>query len=100
MYATTFPCHHCARHIVAAGIDKVVYIEPYSKSLAFELHHDAISPMLNNKPTHVVFLQYEGVAPKNMIRLFKHGSPRKSEGTLLSSDPTKAFPCSPRLLMV
>jgi cytidine deaminase len=37
LYATTFPCHECARHIVAAGIRKVVYIEPYPKSLVPEL---------------------------------------------------------------
>src|SRR5574337_502632 len=34
MYTKTFPCHDCARHIVAAGIRRVVYIEPYAKRLA------------------------------------------------------------------
>ncbi|MEJ7655371.1 MAG: deaminase [Chloroflexia bacterium] len=24
LYTTTFPCHNCARHIVGAGIDRVV----------------------------------------------------------------------------
>ncbi|WP_353068158.1 anti-phage dCTP deaminase [Tunturibacter empetritectus] len=42
LYTTTFPCHNCARHIVGAGIKKVVYIEPYPKSKAKELHDDAI----------------------------------------------------------
>lgn len=28
LYVTTFPCHHCARHIVAAGIRRVVYARP------------------------------------------------------------------------
>ena len=42
LYTTTFPCHNCARHIVAAGITRVFYIEPYEKSLALELHSDAI----------------------------------------------------------
>lgn len=42
MYCTTYPCHNCARHIVAAGIREVVYIEPYTKSRAIELHRDAI----------------------------------------------------------
>jgi cytidine deaminase len=32
MYTTTFPCHDCARHIVAAGIKRVAYVEPYPKS--------------------------------------------------------------------
>lgn len=43
MYVTTFPCHYCARHIVAAGIDEVQYIEPYPKSKALKLHEDSIT---------------------------------------------------------
>ncbi len=42
LFVTTFPCHYCARHIVSAGVDEVQYIEPYPKSLAFDLHGDAI----------------------------------------------------------
>ena len=34
LYCTTFPCHNCTKHILAAGIRRVVYIEPYPKSLA------------------------------------------------------------------
>jgi deoxycytidylate deaminase len=26
LHTTTFPCHNCARHIVGAGIDRVVFI--------------------------------------------------------------------------
>lgn len=42
LFVTTFPCHYCARHIVGAGVYEVQYIEPYPKSLALELHSDAI----------------------------------------------------------
>lgn len=42
LYVTTFPCHTCARHIIASGIGRVVYLEPYPKSRALELHGDAI----------------------------------------------------------
>lgn len=42
LFVTTFPCHFCARHIVGAGVYEVQYIEPYPKSLALELHNDAI----------------------------------------------------------
>jgi len=34
LYTTTFPCHNCLRHILAAGIKDVVYVEPYPKSRA------------------------------------------------------------------
>lgn len=42
LYCTTFPCHNCAKHIINAGIKRVVYVEPYPKSKALELHSDSI----------------------------------------------------------
>lgn len=43
LYSTTFPCHNCARHIVGAGIARVVFVEPYTKSRAEQLHSDSIA---------------------------------------------------------
>src|SRR5690606_26859594 len=43
LFVTTYPCHSCARHLVAAGIKEVVFLEPYRKSLATKLHQDAIT---------------------------------------------------------
>ena len=42
MFCTTYPCHNCAKHLVAAGIRKVHYIEPYPKSKAVVSHCDSI----------------------------------------------------------
>ena len=42
MHCTIFPCHICAKHIIASGVSRVVYLEPYPKSYAFELHDDSI----------------------------------------------------------
>lgn len=71
LYCTTFPCHLCARHIVASGIKRVVYIEPYPKSLAGELYKDSlvIDPPypVNNL---VVFEPFVGVAPRQYVSLF------------------------------
>ena len=93
MYVTTFPCHSCARHIVAAGIAKVVYIEPYPKSLAIELHRDALfSGFESADGKSVQFVQYEGVAPRNTQRLFKHGIERKANGKARSVDRKLADP--------
>ncbi len=98
LYCTTFPCHSCARHIVAAGIKKVIFIEPYPKSLAVDLHKDAISVRETDKDKCVVFLQYEGVAPKNIVRFFKHGVERKSAGKAIWRSPKTAQPiCQPML---
>lgn len=97
LYCTTFPCHSCARHIVAAGISRVLYIEPYPKSLATVLHNDSISVRESERESHVVFLQYEGVAPKNMIRLFKQHGDRKIDGRAIerprgTSEPVSRSP--------
>ncbi|GGI00611.1 anti-phage dCTP deaminase [Arthrobacter liuii] len=43
LYTTAFPCHMCMRLIVASGIKKVVYVDPYPKSLAFEMYSEALS---------------------------------------------------------
>ncbi|MBF4218320.1 deaminase, partial [Vibrio anguillarum] len=61
LYSTTYPCHNCARHIVAAGILRVVYIEPYEKSLALKLHDDALTDA--NGTHKVVLVPFEGVSP-------------------------------------
>lgn len=95
LYSTTFPCHSCARHIVASGISKVVYIEPYPKSLALDLHDDAISIDEKDEKNKVLFLQYEGVAPKNMLRLFNHGAERKVEGRVHELAKKEAQPVFP-----
>ena len=76
MYVTTYPCHYCARHIVAAGVDEVQFIEPYPKSKATDLHSDAITTdSINWKaPTEggsmVLFRPFVGVAPRLYARVF------------------------------
>lgn len=86
LYCTTYPCHVCARHIVAAGIKRVVYIEPYEKSLAIQLHSDAICHSGNgDQQTKVVFENFEGVAPRRYEKFFGYGQKRKdSEGKAIA----------------
>lgn len=94
LYCTTFPCHNCARHIVGAGIHKVVYIEPYPKSLARALHDDAIA--CEGEPTDdkVKFIQYEGIAPQNILKLFSI-TRNKENGKAHEIDPAEAKPIFP-----
>lgn len=91
LFTTTYPCHNCARHIVAAGIEQVVYIQPYRKSLAMKLHHDAVSEDSREK-NHTAFVQYEGVAPKHFARLFRGRSDRKVAGVARKNVPVQAVP--------
>lgn len=80
LYTTTFPCHNCARHIIASGITNVVYIEPYEKSLALQLHGDDISydPVESEgASSKVVFMHFEGVSPKQYMNFFCSRGDRK-----------------------
>lgn len=85
IYTTTFPCHNCARHIVAAGISNVVYIEPYEKSLALSLHDDTLS---HKKIEKKVWLKpFQGVAPSRYQAFFKNTTPIKDdEGKIIWTD--------------
>jgi deoxycytidylate deaminase len=91
LYTSTYPCHNCARHIVASGISTVVYIEPYDKSLAVTLHNDSVTEDPEDK-SRVVFKQYDGVAPRNYLRLFRPTADRKSGGHLVKGAPKHAMP--------
>jgi deoxycytidylate deaminase len=70
MFCTTYPCHNCAKHIVASGIRNVVYIEPYPKSKALDMHSDAISVDKASSSSHVLFRPFIGVGPRQYINLF------------------------------
>lgn len=82
LYCTTFPCHMCARHIIAAGISRVVYIEPYQKSLAKSLYPDSISVdgAEGDDPKAVRFEPFFGVAPRRYMQTFQM-LPRKEKAT-------------------
>jgi deoxycytidylate deaminase len=72
LFVTTFPCHNCTRHIIAAGIKKVYYIEPYPKSRARDLHSDAIcfDEAEAARTGKVPFLPFVGVGPRRYLDLF------------------------------
>ncbi|VUD41016.1 tRNA-specific adenosine deaminase [Thalassocella blandensis] len=91
LYTTTYPCHHCARHIIASGIKKVFYIEPYEKSLAKELHRDAIEidpEEDHTEASYVQFMHFEGVAPTQYQSFFGVNTERKDHlGKLVRVSP-------------
>lgn len=76
VYTTTFPCHNCAKHIVAAGIKRVVYIEPYQKSKAEVFHTDSIrvgfpdDDIAEDHRDIVWFQPFVGVGPRRFFDLF------------------------------
>ena len=107
LFATTFPRHNCAKHIVAAGIKRVVFIEPYPKSKAAQLHSDSISLGFSGDDSTVHFEPFVGVGPRRFFDLFsmRHGSGyrltrKDSEGQAVKWQPEASrlriqmLPCS------
>jgi deoxycytidylate deaminase len=102
LYTTTFPCHECARLIVTAGIKRVVYIEPYPKSRALQLHRDAIvvdDANASDGP-RVRFEPFLGIGPHRYVELFsvttRTGIARdrksKTSGERIRWNPKTALP--------
>jgi hypothetical protein len=83
-----FHATNCTRHIMAAGIRRVIYIEPYAKSRASDLHPDEIS-VDRVEEGKVPFLPFVGVGPRRYFDLFSltlsTGYPieRKKDGKLI-----------------
>jgi deoxycytidylate deaminase len=101
LYSTTFPCHLCARHIVAAGLRRVTYIEPYPKSVAERLYEDSIAvdptDSVNGK---VIFQPFVGIAPSVYTEMFKMQGERKlPSGKSVDWSPTTANPKLRRLTL-
>lgn len=99
LFTTTYPCHNCARHIVAAGISSVYFIEPYTKSLAIQLHDDDIvhdpdeqvAWGASRNDGKVAFLYFEGVSPNRFRDLFYTLEDRKDDrGKALRFSPNTA----------
>ena len=70
LFCTTFPCHNCAKHIVASGVRKVVYIEPYPKSRAFDMHFDSLRRPDEPEDNRTLFIPFVGVGPRQFVDLF------------------------------
>jgi cytidine deaminase len=103
LYTTTFPCHNCARHIIGAGIKRVVFIEPYGKSRAPQLHGDAVlveGSADEGQDERVKFVPFVGVAPRRYLEMFDaaarerlgHCGRQDEEGHKQSLDRKMAVP--------
>lgn len=103
LFCTTFPCHDCAKHIVASGVRRVTYIEPYPKSRATDLYPDSIS--LSEDDSKVWFRPFEGVGPRRFGDLFSTTTStgrrlrrQDNDGKPMRWSPASAEPRIPLLL--
>lgn len=83
LFCTTFPCHLCAKHIVAAGISRVVFLEPYPKSYSKELHEDSITFSKNQAQKKVLFEPFIGISPRRYRDIFEKGKRKDGEGNAI-----------------
>lgn len=83
MYVNTYPCHTCTKHIIAAGIRKVVFLHPYTKSKAREMYQSMIRHglLLDDKiPANVlVFEPFLGVSPNRFMQTFANDKETRLE---------------------
>lgn len=97
LYCTTYPCHLCMKEILAAGITRVVFIEPYPKSLAFAMYEDAVDPPYSDHTTYgrMELLPFVGIAPRRYFDLFYGGrSSTEPPFQRRKLEPLQAFQCS------
>ena len=78
LYSTTFPCHNCTKHILSSGIKRVVYMEPYPKSKAKELHKNEIT-IETESGDCVSFVPFIGIAPFRYRDIFQKSRKRKDK---------------------
>ncbi len=93
LYCTTFPCHLCARLIIAAGMSRVVFVEPYPKSKTKELYADSVTvDEVEPNQKLVNFESFVGLSPKRYDRLFRMSKRKDAMGNALPWDHSKARP--------
>ena len=87
----------CAKHIVSAGFSKVVFLEPYPKSLAFDLHADSIQVEGGDRGQYdsfpaVHFEHFYGVSPRRYREIFERGKRKDDNGMLVEYRNNEACP--------
>lgn len=79
MYCTTMPCHMCTKLIVASGICRVVYLQPYGKSLVRELYADSVDLDDQCATGKVRYETLKGVTPNGFRLAFRKAKKRKDD---------------------
>lgn len=93
LYCTTMPCHMCSKLVIASGIKRVVYVQPYVKSLSGELFKDSIVFEGDKEDFRVSFESLKGVTPLGFKRAFARSTKRKNkDGSAIKWNKLNAHP--------
>lgn len=79
IFVTTYPCHNCAKHLIAAGIERIVFVEPYPKSKTESLFQDMLGADSSGS-SKVSIEHFYGISPRRYRDIFEKGSRQTSEG--------------------
>lgn len=71
IYVTAFPCHMCMRLIIASGIARIVYVDPYPKSLAVDMYGAALSFGIKGPVGKVEVSPFRGTSWRAYQRVFE-----------------------------
>lgn len=85
LYCTTFPCHMCAKHIIAAGLEQVVFLESYPKSLTSDMHPDSVQIEGTSRGRYesypfVKFSHFFGITANRYAEIFQRGKRKDKDG--------------------
>jgi len=94
LYVTTYPCDNCVKHILTAGIRRVVYIEPYAKSRAKAFFADLLADgsQVNPDNSRLQLVQFVGIAPESYVTLFRQCGERKDQNGVLVNRVVSPMP--------
>lgn len=95
IYVTTYPCDNCVKHILAAGLKEVYYIEPYPKSRAEAFFTEFIADgddSEEEKKNKIVFIRFVGIAPSAYAKVYKKWFPRKKKDGTYQVRDAKILP--------
>ena len=79
IFVTTYPCHNCAKHLIAAGIERIVFVEPYPKSKTESLFQDMLGADASGS-SKVSIEHFYGISPRRYRDILEKGSRQTSEG--------------------
>jgi deoxycytidylate deaminase len=98
MYTTTYPCHECARLIIASGLKELVYVDAYPKSQVSQMFADEVDDGPDARPDRVGFRPFEGVAPRLFRAVFSKTGRGRNRVTG-AYDPWVPTEARPRLVV-
>lgn len=81
IFVTTYPCHNCAKHLVAAGLKRIVFVEPYPKSKVEVLFKNIIEQDARSDSL-VSIEHFYGISPRRFRDIFEKGKRQSKLGDI------------------